>query len=417
MLEIDAKYAALFKDALSTDLDALLSQNEVDTVYMKKLHKFLRSYFEKLYRDELMLPTPNSTIIEETAPQTWQKHALLEVVCNDEFYKILKLLSNEKITKHICDFVSYNVYDMNKEHLNSNEQENKSLKMFNELFKPFDIFKEYYEINIKQKMYEIISDFDIQQYLSDNIYQIALNHKSQLSELSDNKNKKEEKNELWYDMKYANKVLKPLQFKRDHDMKDVEMPQFTDEERLATYWTGYLKGVLNNVPVERPIRLPEQYHDITTGCDDDPGYLKHLQQHYYIDSYKPPSHEDTAERISIEDKMNGVDIYRDQYIQRPHQSKRILETKLQFLFHNKLDYMKGAFPLENFNYLPWGTKKPTKHRVTVRKSTFVQARAQENYETRIYSKIATNYKLTSNRTADMFNARGFDLIYDSIRII
>eukprot|EP00488_Nonionellina_sp_1-RS-2012_P000930 TRINITY_DN1486_c0_g1_i1.p1 TRINITY_DN1486_c0_g1~~TRINITY_DN1486_c0_g1_i1.p1 ORF type:complete len:116 (+),score=20.91 TRINITY_DN1486_c0_g1_i1:103-450(+) len=115
--------------------------------------------------------------------------------------------------------------------------------------------------------------------------------------------------------------------------------------------------------------------------------------------------------------MNGVDIYRDKYIQRPHQSKRILQTQLKFLYHNKSDYMRGAFPLENFNYLPYGTKKPVKHRVTVRKSPFVQARAQENYETRIYTKVATNYKVTSNRTADMFNARGFDLLYDSVRVM
>eukprot|EP00483_Globobulimina_turgida_P011986 UN12008 len=212
-------------------------------------------------------------------------------------------------------------------------------------------------------------------------------------------------------MRFTEKLLAPQQFMSD---EDSEMPQFTNEEKLATYWSGYLFGVLNNVPIERPIRLPEYYHDI---CGDENGDNHHLKQHYYVDSYRAPSHEDVANRVGIEDKMNGVDIYRDKYIQRRHQSKRILETKLQFLYHNKLDYMRGAFPLQNFNCLSYAGKKPIKHRVTVRKSTFVQARAQENYETRIYTKIATNYKLTSNRTADMFNARGFDIIYDTVRLM
>lgn len=229
----------------------------------------------------------------------------------------------------------------------------------------------------------------------------------------------------WEDMSYARKLLQPQSFYRDKILEHVEdkLPKFTEEERLATYWTGYLKGVLHGVPVERPLRLPEHYHDIEMKVEEnsmngsDPGYQKHLKQHYYIDSYKPPSHEDVAERIGIEDKMTGVDIYRDKYIQRPHQSKRILECKLKFLYHTKQDYLRGAFPMENFNYLPYETDKPIKHRVTVRKSPFVHARAQENYETRIYTKVATNYKLTSNRTADMFNARGFDIIYDSLRVM
>merc|ERR550525_987381 len=221
-------------------------------------------------------------------------------------------------------------------------------------------------------------------------------------------------------MSYTEKLLAPQQFVRDDMAQAVgasEMPAFTEEERLATYWSGFVKGVFYGVAVERPIRLPEHYHDIELSAAADVDDGGHLKQHYYVDSYKPPSHEDVAPRISIDDRMNGVDIYRDQYIQRPHQSKRIMESQLHFLYHNKMDFMRGAFPLWSFNDLPYGTKKPIKHRVTVRKSPFVHWRAQENYESRIYTKIATNYKLTSNRTADMFNARGFDIIYESVRVM
>eukprot|EP01083_Nonionella_stella_P316333 1146472_1 len=399
LLENDTKYQSLFGEPLHTNLDELLHEMNTRTIdhkYIAKLHTFLSDYFCKLYRDKLMLPTPNSGIIEETACETWQKHALLCAVCSDEFDGILQLLSNESLAQQLCHFTSHNVFSSQSNAEQESKKEVEKQQMFNELFAPFATLRDYHATNIKHALYQIVSDFDISQYISEKVYQNALQET-----LSSNK---------WSGtgrrgMSFADKLLAPQPFVRDEAQGLI----FTAEEGLATYWTGYLKGVLHAVPVERPMRLAEHYHDISVD--------EHLGQHYYVDSYKPPSHEDVATRISCEDKMNGVDIYRDRYIQRPHQSKRILQTKLTALYHNKSDYMRGAFPLENFNYLPYATQKPIKHRVTVRKSPFVQARAQENYETRIYSKIATNYKLTSNRTADMFNARGFDIIYDSVRVM
>ena len=76
---------------------------------------------------------------------------------------------------------------------------------------------------------------------------------------------------------------------------------------------------------------------------------------------------------------------------------------------------RGGFPLNNFKYLKWGKAK-TK-RMTVRKSPFVFSDAKENYISRTYTKIAENFKITSNRTADMFNARGFDIKHNTVRIL
>ena len=77
--------------------------------------------------------------------------------------------------------------------------------------------------------------------------------------------------------------------------------------------------------------------------------------------------------------------------------------------------MRGAYPLENFKYLIDAPKKTT--RICVRKSPFSQSKAKDNYETVVYTKVARNFKLKANRTADMFNARGFDLMYKTQRVL
>lgn len=413
MLEKDEKYVSLFREPLSVDLDELRSHSEsrpIDREWMAKLHSFLSRYFQKLYRDRLMLPTPNSAIVEETALESWQQHALLEAVCSEDFAKLLQLLGNEKVTKQIARFASHDVFSPHRQ--SSTEQQAEEDRMFHELFAPFAAFREYHRRQIMDKMVAVMSDFDLQQFLSENVYQTALSNKVEAVN-----GQREERDMKWAEMSFTEKMVAPQGFVRSDASSAVgtgELPVFTEEERLATYWSGFLKGVFYGVPVERPIRLPEHYHDLEMGEENEAG---HLKQHYFVDSFKPPSSEDVAPRISTEDRMNGVDIYRDQYIQRPHQSKRMLQSQIKFLYHNKLDYMRGAFPLDSFNDLPYGTDKPIKHRVTVRKSPFVHWRAQENYESRIYTKIATNYKLTSNRTADMFNARGFDIIYESVRVM
>jgi len=177
-----------------------------------------------------------------------------------------------------------------------------------------------------------------------------------------------------------------------------------DTEATLIKVMGYLKAAQQNVPVEPPLRLPEYYHEIT-----EPNL--HLKQHYYRLQYLPPSHPERAPM----DNLNGCDRHRDDFIQRPSQKKRILASNVRFLYHHMDQPKKGAFPLLNFEYLkPLRTRR---HRIGIRKSQFVHVQAQHNYQIESFMRLARNFKLTSNRTADMFLAREFGVRYTTMRVM
>jgi len=167
---------------------------------------------------------------------------------------------------------------------------------------------------------------------------------------------------------------------------------------------GYLQAAFHGVPIEPPIRLPEYYHEID-------GEDRHLKQHYYRNQYLPLSHPLRAPM----DSQLGVDRYRDDFIQRPHHSKRILESRLKLSYHSWYQWKKGSFPLLNFPHL--NQIEPRRYRIGIRKSTFVNVTAQANYQIKTYRTVASNFKLTSNRTADMFLAREMGVLYRTERVM
>ena len=89
----------------------------------------------------------------------------------------------------------------------------------------------------------------------------------------------------------------------------------------------------------------------------------------------------------------------------------LLFVVVRFEYTDKDQWKRGAFPLESFEYYP---SDPVEYKyIGIRKSPFVYVEAQENFEMRKYCRNVRNYKLTANRTADMLNARGFDVVYET----
>jgi len=178
-----------------------------------------------------------------------------------------------------------------------------------------------------------------------------------------------------------------------------------DVERAAIRSVSYVQSVVHGVAIDPPLRLPEFYHEIEDGDQ------RHLKQHYYRSQYLPISHPLRAPM----DSQHGVDRYRDDFIQRASDSKRILESRLRLSYHCANQYKRGAFPLLNFPKLNQIT--PLRYRIGVRKSNFINVRAQENFQLKTYRSVASNFKLTSNRTADMFLAREMGVEYKTQRVM
>jgi len=192
---------------------------------------------------------------------------------------------------------------------------------------------------------------------------------------------------------------------REHTSKEGLENPIGEAEKNAIRSIGFLRALKVGVPPESPIRLPEYYHNIENG------EKMHLKQHYYRTQYLPMSH---PLRAPV-DSILGVDRYRDDFIQRVNDRKRILETRLRLSHHSANQWKKGAFPLLNFPKL--SQMEPKRHRIGIRKSTFVNVEAQENYQIKTYRTVAANFKLTSNRSADMFLAREYGVMYRSERVM
>lgn len=201
-------------------------------------------------------------------------------------------------------------------------------------------------------------------------------------------------------------------------------------EQRAIELCSWFQAVKYDVPIEAPLRLPQFYHQI-----DDIAYPKedfdqtkqndntvpatgnkfHLMQKYYLDQYLPASH---PARLRHQDKTCGRDPYRDRFIQRDSDSSRIMNSALRFDHYHKHQHLLGGDqPLLNFFYLT-KYKNHDQFRMAIARSNAGRfGKHKENYEMNTYHRYGYNFKVTSNRTLDMFNARGFDLKYSTERVL
>ena len=77
--------------------------------------------------------------------------------------------------------------------------------------------------------------------------------------------------------------------------------------------------------------------------------------------------------------------------------------------------MYGPYPLHNFGKLR--SDEYDIERRVIHKSPFKYGKHKQTFEKQIYTKIADNFKVTSNRTLDICNTRGFDMIYETSKIV
>lgn len=198
------------------------------------------------------------------------------------------------------------------------------------------------------------------------------------------------------------------------------------EETSAIELCSYFQSVKYDIPIEAPLRLPKFYHEIDDmvypkSLYEEPGATTipstgdkyHLMQQYYLNQYLPASH---PARLRYAEQ-NGRDPYQDAFIQRASDSSRIMNTEVRFDYYDKNQPLLGSDqPMLNFWWL-CQYKRYDKFRIAIHKAQVDYGKHKENYEMRIFRKYAYNFKITSNRTMDMFNARGFDMKYATKRIL
>ena len=56
-------------------------------------------------------------------------------------------------------------------------------------------------------------------------------------------------------------MLSTMNFQKD-SQTSMGLPEMSHEEKDATWWYGHLAAVKHKIPVERPLRIPEHYHEI-----------------------------------------------------------------------------------------------------------------------------------------------------------
>ncbi|ETO28332.1 hypothetical protein RFI_08803, partial [Reticulomyxa filosa] len=377
--------------------------------------------------DELVLPTPNTEIVDDNCileQEEYRKQAMLKVINSKEFSSVLTLLSSDNIMGSLTEFIVNKILSttagvmLKKEFIpfsknqnplepggvavNANERNEILHQIDATLIKPFAALLEkqreiIFQMNDTTDEWEALREFSLdmwEQSVEANVRRQIIHKRDQQGSSSPSPVMAglADKSENWETLEPSNLLMKPFPFYRWEELNTRMDTRLSGEEKDAYDNVGRLLAAKHGIPLEKPLRLPEHYHHI--------GPNEHLKQHYFNDSYLPPSHEDRAPRISWEDRLMGVDVHRDRTIQREHQSKRILNSTVRFFYTDKDQWKRGAFPLEHFNHLPKEKQNSSK-----------------NYELRLYQRKATNFKLSSNRTADMFNARGFDVAYETLRVL
>jgi len=409
----------------------------------------LRKFYEELYKDYFLVDIANSTVVPESGDPEYYFVIQLKLLLGDQFCKDDSYYSEVRLKSRMLKESLERLAGARQ--IKSSDENNASSE-WNLLIKRFEILVKDLE-SLNQSCRSLIEDYEsiktettpdsprnefeksdevrywvpaMKQWVQATVEEVVPGDSNDQSKRGKIKLSYEravegespKKATKWVSKWHSN--VQPLPTKREAWRPPL------DTETNAIKLCSYFQSVKYDIPIDAPLRLPKFYHEIDDivypkNLYEEPGRQAipstganyHLMQQYYLNQYLPASH---PARLRYAER-NGRDPYQDAFIQRSSDSSRIMNSEVRFDYYDgNQPLLGGDQPMLNFWKLAQ-YKRYDKFRIAIHKAQVDYGKHKENYEMRIFRKYAYNFKITSNRTMDMFNARGFDMKYATKRIL